>query len=267
MTRRDVARPPAWIAAGLLLLPWLAAPPARADATPQSCSDCCKLACIEAEILKAKYQRQEYQKLSKRKDLTEQSYKDAEAKMGDVGERFRVVAAQGLETCNYYIPANQSYAEQRKFIAAGFKVRYDAQGRPLPGDYSLSTDMKSCGSNAAGMELAPAVAPCSGIGEAQVAHEEKHQEDCGNRTPAQRAAMTLAQVAAGEVPGYDVEIAALEKLRVEAAQACTKKSCEGAKAAWDQSAERLGFLVDEILVAAGVKPPAKSPLSGAKGGK
>jgi hypothetical protein len=252
---------PARRAAVLLLATLLSAAAvpraARADASAKSCADCCMLVCIEAEILKARYQKQEYQKLAQRKGLTKEAYDRAEAEMGAIGERFRTTAAQGLESCNYYVPdAQQSIAEQRRFARAGFK----------PGDYTIATNLESCVINDAAAGLAPLVTPCSGIGDAQVAHEEQHRADCLARTPEERAAMTLAQVAAGEAAGYDAEIAALENLRREPAEACKKKSCERSRADWDAAAERLGFQIDQILQAGGTKPASKSPLSRNRGG-
>jgi hypothetical protein len=237
----------------------------RADAAAQSCNDCCKLPCIEAEIVKAKYQREAYRALAKRKDLTTEQYLDAEATLGAAGEAIRIAAAAGLPTCNYYIPEQQSYAESRQFIMAGFKLRRDEQGRVLPSDYTLRTDPQSCVANSKALELAPKVAACAEIGSAQVAHEEKHVADC-EKLPAAARHRTPSQLAAAEVPGYNAEITALEQARRQAAEACNKTSCKVPQKEWDDAAQRMNTDILTLLGKGPKKPPTKSPLARKTGG-
>ena len=250
-------------AAGLLLL--LSAARARADAVAQSCGDCCKMQCVEAEIVKAKFQREGYRALSQRKNMTLDDYQTQQRSLGAVGESVRVSLLGGLETCNYYIPADQSYAESREFIMAGFKVTRDDHGNVLPSDYTLNTDLSSCKANSKALELAPKVAPCSGIGDAQVAHEMQHVADCDKRDPAKRQ-LTPAQTAAGEIAGYDVEIAQLEKLRKEIAGVCNKTSCKTQQSNWDVAAQQMGSDILKLLGKSPKKPPSKSPLARKGGG-
>lgn len=237
------------------------------EARPQSCADCCKLPCIEAEILKAKYQQEFYRQIARRKNLTAEAYAAEEKAMGTAAERIRVSSLDGLDTCNYYVPKkNQCYAEQAHFRAAGFRIQRDDAGRLLGTSYNVTTDLENCVANSDAMALIPQVAACEGIGRATIAHENKHVADCVARREAKQSPkLTPAQVAAGEVPGYDVEIAELEKARLEAALACKQRSCDEAKVPWDENAEMLGYLINTIVEKGPAKPPSKSPL--ARGGK
>lgn len=249
--------------AGLLLL--LSAARARADAVAQSCEDCCKMQCVEAEIVKAKFQREAYRALSQRTKMTLDEYQEQQRRLGAVGESIRVSLLAGLETCNYYIPEGQSYAESHEFQLAGFRVVQDDQGHLLPSNYTLNTNLLTCKANAKALELAPKVAPCSGIGDAQVAHERKHMADCDKRKPEERE-LTPAQTAKGEIAGYDVEIAQLETLRKEIAGACNKKSCEVQQSNWDVAANQMGSDILKLL-GKSKKPPSKSPLARKGGGR
>ncbi len=239
------------------------------EAQPQSCADCCKLACLEAEILKAKYQQEFYRQIAKRKNLTLADYEAEEKKMGAAAEAIRVASLDGLDTCNYFIPTkDQCYAESRAFQSAGFIVRRDDAGRLLGTSYSVKTDIENCVANANAMDLIPKVAACEGIGLATRAHEEKHVADCKARHEAgQTKALTPAQVAAGEVPGYDAEISTLEQVRLQSALACKERSCDSAKLPWDRNAELLGYLIDSIIANGPPKPAPKSPLARPRQGK
>ena len=238
----------------------------RADAAAQSCADCCKLPCIEAEILKAREQRDSYLKMSKQKNWTTATYEAAENAAASAAEAKRIAALPGLETCNYYIPENQSYPESREFQMAGFKILRDASGRVTGGDYTAKTNLETCEVNTKALQLLPKVAPCEGIGRATAAHEQKHVDDCLERDPARRK-IPLDQVAKGEVAGYDVEIAELEKLRNEAAQACFKKSCESTKTDWEKAAEKLKLDIFKLTGTKRKKPSSNSPLARNPGGR
>lgn len=257
------------LAAALALLPVASAAAADecSEARPQSCADCCKLPCIEAEILKAKYQQEFYRQIAKRKNLTAEAYAAEEKAMGAAAERIRVSSLGGLDTCNFYVPKKtQCYAEQAHFRGAGFRVQRDDAGRVLGTSYTVTTNLETCVANADAMALIPKVAACEGIGRATVAHENKHVADCVARRDAkQNLKLSPAQTAAGEVPGYDVEIAELEKARLEAALDCKQRSCDDAKVPWDKNAEMLGYLINTIVEKGPPKPPSKSPL--ARGGK
>lgn len=263
MTQRIASLPRAAFA-GLGLLAALAPAALRADAVAQSCADCCKLPCIEAEILKAKEQRAAYQQMSKRTNWTKETYEAAERAAGEAAEAKRVAALPGLETCNYYLPENQSYPESKEFILAGFKLRRDEQGRLLPVDYTLTTDLDRCAANGKALELAPRVSPCEGIGRAAVAHEEKHVEDCLVRRSG-KGRPSYDKVAAGEVRAYDVEIAELERVRLESAEACNEKSCAVKTTDWDRAAEKLKL--DVLALLGKPKPPSNSPLRRTPGGR
>ena len=261
--RRALRVPSALLAAALLAaLP----PQAAAEPVAQSCADCCKMVCIEAEILKAKYLREFYRQSASRKGLKLQDYEASEKIAGAAGERLRVAAANGQETCNYYLPDTKDYAESREMQRAGFKPVPDSQGRLALYDYTLTTNTKDCDINATSVELITKVAPCSDIGEAMKTHEQKHIDDCLPRAPKDRT-RTPTQTAGDEVRGYDAELAALEQARLVAAEACTKKSCEATKAAWDKSAEMLGADIRKLLEDGAKKKPSASPLARKRGGK
>lgn len=252
----------------------VATPAARAadectEAVPQSCANCCKLPCIEAEILKAKYQQDFYRQMAKRKNLTQEAYETEEKAMGTAAEAIRVASLDGLETCNYYVPRkSQCYAEQSHFRNAGFRVRTDDAGRVLGTSYNVTTDIENCVANADAMALIPAVSACEGIGRATIAHENKHVADCEARRDAKKPMhLTPNQIAAGEVAGYDAELAALDDVRLEAALDCKQRSCDDAKQPWDKNAEQLGYLINDIVAKGPAKAPSKSPLARPAKGK
>ncbi len=254
----------------------IAQPPAHAapadecsEAEAQTCADCCKLPCIEAEILKAKYQQSFYRQIAKRKNLTAEAYAAEEKAMGAAAEAIRVSSLGGLDTCNYYVPKkDQCYAEQSHFRNAGFKVQRDDANRVLGTSYTVTTDIENCVANSDAIDLIPKVTACEGIGRATIAHENKHVADCAARRAAkQNLKLTPAQIAAGEVPGYDVEIAALEEARLESALDCQQRSCDSTKLPWDKNAEMLGYLIKAIVEQGPPKPPSKSPLARPRKGK
>jgi hypothetical protein len=258
---------PLLIPLALLTVALPAAPPdATAEPVAQSCADCCKMVCIEAEILKAKYLREFYRQSAKRNDLTLEAYKAGEKIAGAAGEQLRVAAANRQTTCNYYLPDPKDYAESREMQQAGFKPVPDSQGRLALYDYTLTTNTKDCDINAKSVELITKVAPCSDIGEAMKTHEQRHIDDCLPRPPKERT-RTPTQTAGDEVRGYDAELAALEQARLVAAEACTKKSCEETKEAWDKSAEMLGSDIRKLLEDGAKKKPSASPLARKRGGK
>ncbi len=233
------------------------------EAEAQTCTDCCKLPCIEAEILKAKYQQNFYRQIAKRKNLTAEAYAAEEKAMGAAAEAIRVSSLADLETCNYYVPKkDQCYAEQSHFRNAGFRVQRDEAGRVQGTSYTVATDIENCVANSDALELIPKVTACDGIGRATIAHENKHVADCEARRAAkQTLKLSPAQIAAGEVPGYDVEIAALEEVRLQAALACQQRSCDSDRMPWDKNAEMLGYLIKTIVEKGPPKPPSKSPLA------
>jgi hypothetical protein len=264
MTRPAARSSPPLALLGLLAA--LAPAALHADAVAQSCSDCCKLPCIEAEILKATAQRDAYRTMARRKNWTQAEYEAAEQAAATAAESKRVGAVPGLSTCNYYVPENQSYPEQREFQLAGFRVLRDASGRVVGGDYTPKTNLESCTINEKALELLPRVAPCEGIGAAQVNHERKHQDDCRKRDPARRR-IALNLVAAGEVAAYELEIAELQKLRTEAAEACFDKSCKSAEQDWDRAAEKLKSDIFKLTGRTRKKESSKSPLARDAGGR
>lgn len=261
--RRSLHLLPALLAAGLL-----AAGPPEAGAEPvaQTCSDCCKLVCIEAEMLKATYMREFYRQIGKRKTLTLETFEANERIAATAAERLRVAAANKQTTCNYYLPNLKDYVETREMQYAGFKPVKDQQGQVSLYDYTLYTNMKECSINDKAKELIAKVAPCSGIGEAMNRHEQQHIDDCEAR-PAKNRSRTPTQTASDEVQGYDAELAALEQTRLEAAEACTLKSCEEAEEAWGQSAQMLGSDIRKLLESGGKKQAPASPLARKSGGK
>jgi hypothetical protein len=261
-----IASPARTVLAGLGLLAALVPAALLADAVEQSCADCCKLPCIEAEILKAREQREAYRTMSKRKNWKQAEYDAAEQAAANSAESRRVAVLAGLATCNYYVPAGQSYPEAREFQLAGFKLIRDAGGRVIGGDYTAKTNLETCRINDKALELLPKVSPCGGIGRAVVAHERKHLDDCEARDPAKRK-LPLDEVAKGEVDGYDVEIAELEKLRGEAAEACFAKSCETAPKDWERAAEKLKTDIYKLTGKTRKKPPTQSPLARDAGGR
>ena len=72
---------------------------------------------------------------------------------------------------------------------------------------------------------------------------------------------------AGEVAGYEAELAALEQLRRESAERCTKESCKTSQRQFDRAARLFNTDIKLLLAKGKKKPPSKSPLArGRRGG-
>jgi len=237
--------------------------------------DCCMLACIEAEILKAKYQRGFYDHIKSRKKMTKAEYEEEERRMSSAAENIRIASLGSLTPCNYLaLPdvKNICYPEYQDLRRAGFLGRSNDQGQRIGLDYTVKTDLKTCTANSEAMRLIPLVTPCQEIGMATQAHEQKHVDDCLKRRedglPTEGAPW---EIAAGEVPGYDVEIAALEKQRLDTAVVCKIKSCgkkdSNLRKSFDESAQMLGLLIDTVIKLGPPKAPSKSPLRRGKKAK
>lgn len=256
-----------WLVSAALLLaapaPWALArqPPVR-----QSC-DCCKLVCIEAEILKAKAQREYYEAAAKNKGMTEAQYEAGQAETATRGEAARVkYLPVDLTTCDYYNPnrARKEYLTMRDFIAAGYSFATDDAGTIVGVNYTLSTDLKSCSIPPKAEEYTPLITPCDGIGAAQLAHEQKHIDDCNERRRKNQPPLTPWETAKGELDGYDAELAKLEDLRFVAAAQCKSTSCHQ-NASWDKAADDLILSVEDVLRRGPHKPPSDSPTARKKG--
>jgi hypothetical protein len=248
------------VAAGLLV-----AAVARAGEPVRQPCDCCKLVCIEAEILKAQRQRDFYKGVPKNTKMSAADYETAEAQAADRAESERARYLDGNATCNYYDPNLADSIEQRRMEnTAGFTFERKG-GSITKWSYSLTTNPETCKVNEEAVKYAPKVAACEGLGAAQVDHEMKHVADCEAR-PVGKRTRTVGQTAGDEVAGYDTEIFKLEQLRVAVAAQCKQASCKQDKEAWDKAAEEMLLFVDDVLQRAGPKPSSKSPLS-AKAGK
>lgn len=248
-------------AAALALLVTLAvAPPARGEAPAQAptCADCCKLPCIEAQILEAKQMRDFYAQLAKRKGMTDAQYEQAESEAGLAASKRSAEALGQNTSCAWYTPDGTDMVEMRKFQLARFRPVRDEAGTIVGWDYTMKANPQTCTINADAAKLLPRVATCSGIAEATIAHEEKHQATCEAKKGKQP---THAEQALDEVAAYDVEIGKLEALRAAAAAACKQTSCKADEAAWQRSAENLGTDIAKILSKGKKKKPSKSPLS------
>jgi hypothetical protein len=247
-------------AVALALLAALAsAPPAGAEAPAQAptCADCCKLPCIEAQIMEAKQMRDFYSQLGKRKGMTDAEYETAESEAGQAASKRSAEALGQNASCAWYTPDGTDSIEMRKFQLARFRPVKDEAGTIVGWDYTMKANPKTCTINADAAELMPRIATCVGIAEATIAHEEKHQATCEatkGKTP------THAEMARDEVAAYDVEIAKLEALRTEAATACRQRSCAANEEAWKRSAENLGTDIEKLLDK-GKKKPSRSPLA------
>jgi hypothetical protein len=241
-----------------------AAPAARAGEPVAQPCDCCKLVCIEAEILKAQQQRDFYKGIPKNTKMSAAEYEAAEQQAADRAESTRVKYADGNETCNYYDPNLADAMELRRMQMAGFQFARNDAGTIVGRNYSLKTNPATCKVNQQAVDYAPRVAACAGIGAAQAAHEQQHVDDCEKRDPAKRE-RTVAQTAADELAGYAQEIYELEQLRLQVAGLCKKASCDKDKAAWDRAAEGMLLFVDDVLLRGPTKPPSKSPLASRAG--
>ena len=222
--------------------------------------DCCKLVCIEAEILKAQRQRDYYKSVKDRTKMTLEEYEAGEEAAGQKAESERVHYAAGVEACNYFDPNEADDIEMRRLTNAGFGFQRNATGTIVGFDYTLKTNLSSCTTSEAAAQLAPKLAACEGIGAAQVEHERQHVRDCEVRPAGQRA-LTPAQTATGELAGYETELRKLEELRLNVAAQCKAKSCETDKQDWQAAADRMILFVDDVLQRGAPKPPSKSPLA------
>ncbi|HEX9799731.1 MAG TPA: hypothetical protein VGC00_06140 [Thermoanaerobaculia bacterium] len=234
--------------------------PARAGEPVAQPCDCCKLVCIEAEILKAQRQRDHYKSVAGNKKMTLEEYEAGEQAAADRAERDRVTYAAGVETCNYFDPNQADDIELRRLSNAGFRFGRNDAGVIVGVNYSLKTNLESCTTSESAARYAPKLAACEGIGAAQVEHERQHVDDCEDRDPSKRK-LTPAQTAAGELAGYESELRKLEELRLNVAAQCKAKSCESDKADWEAAADRMLLFVDDVLQRGAPKPPSKSPLS------
>jgi hypothetical protein len=256
-------RPSPTLGAALAALA-LAAAPARAEApaAAPSCADCCKLPCIEAQILEAKQMQENYRQLAKRKGLTAATYEELEAAAARGAAQSKQAALGRNTDCAWYAPDGTDQIEMREFQFAGFRPDRDGKERITGWDYTMKTNTESCGLNAKAVSLFPKIVSCGAIAEATIAHEKKHQSDCEARKRAGKKA-TLAELALGEADAYEVEIQKLQAARIEAAQACKQVSCkkdEKPHEPWEVTARLLGTDIDKLL-GLDEKPASKSPLA------
>jgi len=256
---RSVSRLSA-IAFTLLAAAGTGSAPVRAGEPVAQPCDCCKLVCIEAEILKAQRQRDYYKSVAGNKRMTLEEYEAGEQQAAVKGESDRVKYAAGVETCNYFDPNQADDIEMRPLSNAGFRFALNDAGVIVGVNYSLKTNLESCTTSESAARYAPKLAACEGIGAAQVEHERQHVDDCEDRDPSKRK-LTPAQTAAGELAGYESELRKLEELRLHVAAQCKAKSCESDKADWEAAADRMLLFVDDVLQRGAPKPPSKSPLS------
>jgi hypothetical protein len=263
------SRPGASLLATVVALASATAPARAGEPVAQPC-DCCKLVCIEAEILKAQSQRDFYKSVAGNAKMTLEEYEAAEADAATKAEGVRVKYAAGVENCNYYNPAEADDIEMRRLTNAGFRFQRDDSGVIVGVSYSLKTNLKECTTSEAAAKYAPKIAACEGIGAAQVEHERQHVKDCEGRDPAHRE-LTPAQTAKGELAGYETELQKLEELRFNVAKKCKVLSCWIDEAQWNAAADRMLLFIDDVIQRGRAKPPSKSPLStkkaaGARGG-
>jgi hypothetical protein len=231
----------------------------------QTC-DCCKLPCIEAEILKAQEQRAYYADAAKRKSMTAKEYEAGEDEAASKGERERVKYLPGLETCNYYDANLADPIEMRSLTFAGF-VFESAGGTIVRTDYTLKTNLETCSLSEKARQYSPMITPCEGIGAAHVTHEEQHIRDCEERREKKLPPRAPWQIAADEVRGYDAEIAKLEDLRFVTAAQCKKASCKSDEADWQRAADELILSVEDVLARGPHKEPSPSPTARKKSPK
>jgi hypothetical protein len=241
-------------------------PAPAAEPVAQPC-DCCKLVCIEAEILKAQRQRDYYKSVAGNKKMTLEEYQAGEAAAGQKADAERVQYVGGVEACNYFDPNEADDIEMRRLLNAGFRFQRNEAGIITGASYTLTTNLEKCTTSEAAAKYAPKLTACAGIGAAQVEHELQHVADCEKRDPAKRQ-LTPAQTAAGELAGYETELRKLEELRLNVAAQCMEGSCKSDEADWNAAADEMLLFIDDVLQRGAPKPPSSSPLSRrSKGGR
>jgi hypothetical protein len=239
--------------------------PAAGVPEGKSCADCCKLPCIEAQLWEASYMRNRYQALSKAKGLTPEKYLAREEEFRTVAQAMRAIYTGQNPTCNWYLPPDE-WESKRLFNEYGYNTTW-VGGAVTQIQFNLKVDPAKCElTKPQARDLMPKVNACEGMGEAVVAHEDKHIQECEKRRDEAAkkgrapAALTPAENAAAAVRGYDAEIAQLETSRREAAAPCLKESCKS-KAAFDRTARGFGTDIRKLLGVAKKKAPSNSPLA------
>jgi hypothetical protein len=232
----------------------------RALPVRQTC-DCCKLPCIEAEIIKAQAQRDYYRDAATNKTMTQAQYEAGELAMGAKAETDRVSRLAGLETCNYFDPNLANRFEQADLERAGFTFDRGKGGGIVGVSYTLATNLEPvCDLPKKAWEYAPLVTACEGIGAAQLTHEQVHIDACKDRRDNHKPPYSKPwQIAAGEVDGYDAEIAKLEDLRFVAAAQCMRTTCVADEEDWQHAADEMILSVEDVLQRGPHKPAPTSP--------
>jgi hypothetical protein len=230
----------------------------------KSCADCCMLPCIEAQLWEAGYMRNRYGALSKTKGLTSEQYLAREEEFRTVAQAMRSMYTGQNPTCNWYLPPDEMES-RRLFNDYGYKTTWTG-GSITEIQFNLKVDPAKCElTRPQARDLMPKVNTCRGMGDAVVAHEDKHIKECEQRRDAAAkkgrapAPLTPAENAAAEVRGYDAEIAQLEKSRREAAAPCMKDSCRS-KSSFDRTARGFGTDIRKLLGLSKKKAPSNSPL-------
>lgn len=243
------------------------AAPGVASAQGGSCADCCKLPCIEARIWEATYMKGFYQRLASTKGLTAERYLGRENDAKQLSGAMSGIYLGANPACAWETPDPRNPTSWRdRFQGTGFTI--EEQGGVENWDFTLEVNPETCSlKHPRGAEVLPSVTPCEGIGRSTVAHEQQHIDDCLAHRKRGGGALTPAQNAQREVKGYERELAELDKVRREAAQACTKTSCKTSGWKWEIAARNFGTDIRKLLGLGAKKPPSKSPLArGRKGG-
>lgn len=262
------------------------AAPGVASAQGGSCADCCKLPCIEARIWEATYMKGFYQRLAATPGITQERYEARENDAKLVSASMSGIYLGANPACAWETPDPRNPTSWReRFKGTGFSIQ--EEGGVENWSFTLKVDPETCSlTHPRGAEVLPSVTPCEGIGRATVAHEQRHVEDCCKRkggklaasevpgvsmcrieTPRQVRPLKPSENAAHEVEGYKRELEELDKVRREAAQDCTKKSCKTSGWKWEIAARHFRTDIKKLLGLGGQKPPSKSPLArGRRGG-
>ena len=271
-------RRPAVALAALAILAPLAAPVRAQVPLPEgkSCADCCKLPCIEAQLWEAQYRRSVYDRMSKIKNIDKATYERRQADLEQTSGAMRSIYVGQNESCNPWTPKDPAEAKRvGADYGIGTEWEVDKKGNQVPArvNYTLQVDPTTCKLNKpTAPDVMPKISTCSAMGEAVIAHEQKHMADCQKRADAAKKRgkpadpLTPAQNAASEVAGYDAEIARLEQARKEAAEPCGKTSCKESKLAFDRTARMLGTDIQKIAGKGKKKPASNSPMQRAKKG-
>ena len=242
----------------------------------KSCAECCKLPCIEAQLWEAQYRRAVYDRMSKIKNIDKATYERRQKDLEVTSSAMRSIYVGQNKSCNPWTPKNPEEAKQvGADYGIGTEWGLDEKGNQVVDrvNYTLQVDPETCKLNKpTGPDVMPKISTCSAMGEAVVAHEQKHMADCQKRLDAAKKSgkpvdpLTPAQNASSEVAGYDVEIARLEKARKESGVLCDKESCKESKLAFDRTARMLGTDIERIAGKGKKKPASNSPMQRAKKG-